>query len=144
MDATSYVYCSELFPTPLRAQGTGFSLTGLFSATIIYTQTAPIAFAEVGWRFYILFILLPAIGAVCMWMFFPETKLLTLEEIAALFGDEVAVDITNLNETDRAALDNRIRREVATEEEKVDVAVSESERSGNGDRAGGDLAVKNE
>ena len=127
MDATSYVYCSELFPTPLRAQGAGFSVAGLFSATLIYTQSAPVAFAQVGWRYYILFIILPLLGALAMWKWFPETKMLTLEEIAALFGDEVAVDISHLDEAERAALDQRIRRELGEEESNSDSDVVKSE-----------------
>lgn len=34
VDAISYVYCSELFPTALRAQGIGFSVVGLFAMTL--------------------------------------------------------------------------------------------------------------
>jgi len=118
MDATSYVYCSEIFPTPLRAQGTGFSVAGLFTATLIYTQTAPVAFAQVGWKFYIIFIILPLLGAGLMWRFFPETKLLTLEEISRLFGDEVALDINQLSTEEKLALD----RELAKGGEGVGVA----------------------
>ncbi len=110
MDATSYVYCSEIFPTPLRAQGTGFSVAGLFSATLIYTQTAPVAFAQVGWKFYIMFIILPLLGAGLMWKFFPETKLLTLEEISRLFGDEVALDINQLSTEEKLALDREVAK----------------------------------
>ena len=34
VDAISYVYCSEIFPTALRAQGVGFSIIGLFAMTL--------------------------------------------------------------------------------------------------------------
>src|ERR1700761_7779273 len=108
MDATSYVYCSELFPTALRAQGTGFSVAGLFTATLIYTQAAPSAFSAVGWKFYILFIILPIIGAGLMWKFWPETKMLSLEEIAGLFGDDVALDISHLSTEAKEALDREV------------------------------------
>lgn len=30
VDASSYVYCSEIFPTNIRAQRVGFSISGLF------------------------------------------------------------------------------------------------------------------
>lgn len=123
MDATSYVYCSELFPTPLRAQGAGFSVAGLFTATLIYTQSAPIAFAQVAWRFYILFIILPLVGALAMWKFFPETKLLSLEEIAALFGDEVAVDISGLSPEAKEALDRSLTDVLSPESNNSDEIV---------------------
>lgn len=34
VDAISYVYCSEIFPTSIRATGMGFSVVGLFSMTL--------------------------------------------------------------------------------------------------------------
>jgi hypothetical protein len=34
VDATSYVYCSELFPTRLRASGMAFSVATLFATTL--------------------------------------------------------------------------------------------------------------
>ncbi|KAK7903833.1 hypothetical protein LTR67_001853 [Exophiala xenobiotica] len=120
--------CSEIFPTPLRAQGTGFSVAGLFTATLIYTQTAPVAFAQVGWKFYIIFIILPLLGAGLMWKFFPETKLLTLEEISRLFGDEVALDINQLSTEEKLALD----REVAKGGEGVGVASVTRVKTGGG------------
>ncbi|KAH0837179.1 hypothetical protein AYO21_08164 [Fonsecaea monophora] len=131
MDATSYVYCSEIFPTPLRAQGTGFSVAGLFTATLIYTQTAPVAFAEVGWKFYILFIILPLLGAALMWKFFPETKLLTLEEISRLFGDEVALDINQLTTEEKMALDREVSKSV---QGVFAVEIESSESKSPGDR----------
>lgn len=34
VDAISYVYCAEIFPTALRAQGVSFSIIGLFAMTL--------------------------------------------------------------------------------------------------------------
>lgn len=47
------VYCSEIFPTWMRAQGVGFSLLGLFGGTLIYTQPATTAIAAIGWKYYL-------------------------------------------------------------------------------------------
>lgn len=88
LDASSYVYCAEIFPTSIRAQGVGFSVAGLFIMTLIYTQTAPTAFNEVGWKFYLLFIIVPWIGVFVMSKWFPETAGLALEEIDVHFGDQ--------------------------------------------------------
>ena len=48
MDASSYVYSSEIFPTSIRAQGAGFSVSGLFCFSLIYTMCAPVAFNNIG------------------------------------------------------------------------------------------------
>ncbi|KAK5224289.1 hypothetical protein LTR47_009900 [Exophiala xenobiotica] len=114
VDATSYVYCSEIFPTQVRAQGIGFSTSALFLFTIVYTTAAGPAFNSIGWRFYLIFIILPAIMIPVVIKFFPETKNLSLEEIGALFGDEVALDITHLSEKERQELEERISRPLAS------------------------------
>lgn len=109
LDATSYVYTAEIFPTHIRAQGMGISIFSQFSSTLVYTQVAPTAFADISWRFYLVFIILPALGIGLIWKFFPETKGLSLEEVAEAFGDEVAVDLTHLDTMDRKELDQQLK-----------------------------------
>jgi hypothetical protein len=60
----------------------------------------------------IVFIVSNACTAVFLWLYCPETKGLTLEEVNALFGDVVVVDIHN-EETVKAVLE-----EVETVNEK--------------------------
>lgn len=50
-DASSYVYCSEIFPTGVRAQGLSIAIATLFGSTLLYTEVAPIAFASIGWKY---------------------------------------------------------------------------------------------
>ncbi|OAP57937.1 hypothetical protein AYL99_08675 [Fonsecaea erecta] len=94
LDASSYVYCTEIFPTSVRAHGVGFSVSGLFLSNIVYTQAAPTAFNCVGWRYFLVFIIVPIVGLYPFIHFYPETKGLSLEEIAAKFGDPVALETT--------------------------------------------------
>lgn len=49
-------------------------------------HSAPHAFASIGWKFYLVFIIPGSFGAIVMWLFFPATNGLPLEEIAAIFG----------------------------------------------------------
>ncbi|CAG8894317.1 unnamed protein product [Penicillium egyptiacum] len=98
MDASSYVYCAEIFPTSIRAQGVGVSVSGLFIMTLIYTQAGPVAFKNVGWKYYLVFIIIPWFGAVLMKKFCPETAGLSLEEIDELFGDRTNTEIVTTKE----------------------------------------------
>jgi sugar porter (SP) family MFS transporter len=50
LDASTYVYSCEVFPTHLRAAGMGVSICGQFLCTLIFTQVAPTAFASIGWK----------------------------------------------------------------------------------------------
>lgn len=49
------------------------------------------AFETIGWRYYIVFITAPLVFSAGLALIAKETKGKTLEEIGALFGDELAV-----------------------------------------------------
>lgn len=74
----------------------------------VYLTSAGPAFKNIGWKFYLLFIVVPAVALPFFVYFYPETKGLSLEEVGALFGDEVAMDISHLSEAERATLDEKI------------------------------------
>ncbi|KAM0468268.1 hypothetical protein ACHAP7_011097 [Fusarium lateritium] len=93
IDATTYIYASEIFPTHYRARGLSLSLSGLFLASLCFTQAATSALAAISWRYYIVFTVMSALMVVVLVLYFPETKGLSLEEVAKLFGDEVAAEV---------------------------------------------------
>jgi hypothetical protein len=75
---------------------------------IVYTTAAGPAFNHISWKYYILFVVVcSAMIPFIVWKF-PETKGLSLEEIGALFGDEVALDLSHLSESERQELDERL------------------------------------
>lgn len=77
-------------------------------ASVVFTEVAPTAFNKIGWKYYLVFIFLPLAAVGFLIKFFPETKGLTLEEVGAKFGDEVALDLTHLTEKDREELDKKL------------------------------------
>ncbi|KAI1947545.1 hypothetical protein LOZ57_003274 [Ophidiomyces ophidiicola] len=107
-DTTMYLYVSEIFPTEIRPIGMGFSLFGQFASTIILLQTAPIGFAHVGWKYYLVVIIWSVLFIPVIYFFFPETARLSLEEIAKNFGEEVAVDVTAATEEEKAKLEQTL------------------------------------
>lgn len=92
LDATIYVYSAEIFPTHMRATGMGLCIFAQSCSTLLYTQAAPTAFGAIGWRYYLVFSIVPLVGAVLVWRYWPETKGATLEGIGLAFGDEVTID----------------------------------------------------
>jgi len=93
VDATSWIYTSEIFPTPVRAKGMSVSISGLFVATIIYLQAAPTAFANIGYHYYIVFIVVTGIMVPVTWFFFPEVRFTVPTKPAFSFPPSSATDI---------------------------------------------------
>jgi len=107
-DTTMYLYVSEISPTEIRSIGMGWSLFGQFSATIILLETAPIGFAAVGWKYFLLVICWSVVFIPIVYLYWPETARLSLEEIGKQFGDEVAVHLIDATDEEKAAVDEKI------------------------------------
>ncbi|KAF3006874.1 hypothetical protein E8E13_010927 [Curvularia kusanoi] len=108
-DTTMYLYVSEIFPTEIRPIGMGFSLFGQFASTIILLQTAPIGIVNVGWKYYLVIICWCIVFIPIVYFYFPETARLSLEEISAKFGDDVAVHINDVSDAHRHELDDFLK-----------------------------------
>jgi hypothetical protein len=127
-----YLYVSEIFPTEIRPIGMGFSLFGQFASTIILLQTAPIGIVNVGWKFYLVIIVWCIVFIPIVYLFFPETAKLSLEEISEQFGDDVAVHVNDVSEEQRKELDEFLKgtdvvhMERPGEKEKQTVMVGEA------------------
>ncbi|PVH97063.1 putative MFS sugar transporter [Periconia macrospinosa] len=108
-DTTMYLYVSEIFPTEIRPIGMGFSLFGQFASTIILLQTAPIGIVNVGWKYYLVIIVWCIFFIPIVYLYFPETARLSLEEISAKFGDDVAVHVNDVSDEQRRELDEFLK-----------------------------------
>jgi MFS family permease len=91
VDATQYLYLSEIFPTHIRSQGMAVGMVGLYTASIIILVAGPIALDVITWKFFLILICVTAVHWVNVFFFFPETKQRSLEDINVAFGEKVAV-----------------------------------------------------
>jgi len=71
VDATQYVYVSEIWPNHLRSQGTAWGLAFFYLASEITLVAAPVALNSIGWRFYLVLIIPSACYVVAIWFLFP-------------------------------------------------------------------------
>ncbi|EJT75713.1 hypothetical protein GGTG_05645 [Gaeumannomyces tritici R3-111a-1] len=94
-----WVLVAEIFPLDLRGVGVGFSVFSQAITAIWLSFAASIAFQEIAWRFYFVFIACNVFAGLCYFFFLPETNQLGLEEIAARFGDVVAAPLEKNVET---------------------------------------------
>jgi MFS family permease len=91
LDASQFLYLSEIFPMHIRAEGMALGMSALYLADIIVLVAGPIALDNIKWKFFLVFIIPTAVEWVCVYFFFPETKQRSLEDINAAFGETVAV-----------------------------------------------------
>lgn len=87
LGGVQFAYLGELFPTHIRAKGMVIGIANICVMNIMWLQAAPTAFENIGWKFYLAFIIPGIISAILMWIFFPDTLGVPLEDIARLFGD---------------------------------------------------------
>ncbi|OAL34963.1 hypothetical protein AYO20_05678 [Fonsecaea nubica] len=101
LDGPMFFYIGEIWPSQVRVQGFAIGIAAQNLSNIVWSSAAPAAFANIGWKYYIFFILQAFIGGVAVLMYFPNTLKKPLEEIAALFGDveEVVVFQGELDES---------------------------------------------
>ncbi|OCL08881.1 MFS transporter [Glonium stellatum] len=118
IDGAGVVFYSEVFPTHLRAKGVALAMATISLANLTYLQVTATAFANIGWRFFLVFIAISSVGLVWIYLYIPETKGVPLEEIAALFGDpdEVAIFSENIQlnrETNELVINNNAAHPLA-------------------------------
>ncbi|KAK2026537.1 general substrate transporter [Colletotrichum zoysiae] len=86
--ATVWVYPSEILPLRIRQVGSSISSATNWIFNYMIVQVTPISIASIGWRTYIIFAVLNATWVPIIYLFFPETKGLELEDVDRLFSGE--------------------------------------------------------
>ncbi|KAK5170394.1 uncharacterized protein LTR77_004981 [Saxophila tyrrhenica] len=93
MNAFAYTYPPEILPTDIRATGMALGFGIKMAWIICLVQVTPIAIESISWKYFLVFIFLDVIFLLGVYFYFPETMNTPLEEIARLFGDDVAVTL---------------------------------------------------
>ncbi|KAK5174382.1 uncharacterized protein LTR77_001462 [Saxophila tyrrhenica] len=92
IDAASFIYSSEIYPTNIRSRGMALSTTTYFLACITYVTPGATAIANIGWHYYLVFVCLTVVSILVIYFVYPETSKRSLEELAVYFGETVVVD----------------------------------------------------
>lgn len=86
LDGTQFAYIGEIFPTHLRPKGMNLGVAGICLMNIIWLQSAPAGIANASWKYFLAYIIPGCLAAIGIWLFFPDTWGMPLEEIAMIFG----------------------------------------------------------
>jgi sugar porter (SP) family MFS transporter len=87
LEGPGYYYANEIFPSHLRSKGATLCIGSYALINIMWTQVSPIAFASIGWKYYLVFISCCVASAIVMFFTYPNTLGKSLEDVALMFGD---------------------------------------------------------
>ena len=135
IDNTAFVYCAEIFPTTYRAKGVALGLFVYYASSIAFLTPAPTAMANIGWRFYLVFVSCSFVAAILTYFFVPEvsylhfifdsrtnrlqTARLSLEEINQVFGDRTMIHMAKTPEEVKRDSDEKARSRDVTRIEQL-------------------------
>ncbi|KXL46638.1 hypothetical protein M433DRAFT_65491 [Acidomyces richmondensis BFW] len=80
-----FMYSSEIAPLRVRSQITAMSSGSNWLFNFLIAEVTPVAFANIGWKYYLVFVCTNSLSVVFFYLFAPETKGRTLEDIDAFF-----------------------------------------------------------
>ncbi|KAJ4424508.1 hypothetical protein N0V82_000832 [Gnomoniopsis sp. IMI 355080] len=81
----SFIIPAEIFDTHTRSKGVSIATMVSFAFNTMIGQVTGPAITNIGWKFYMIFVIFNFTNAVYFWLTLPETKLLPLEEMNYLF-----------------------------------------------------------
>ncbi|KAG9237132.1 general substrate transporter [Amylocarpus encephaloides] len=85
-------YPAEIWQYELRSRGVAVVQSSTFAALFFNLFVNPIALDSIGWKYYIVYIVILIVLCVTIWFAYPETRGMSLEEIAKVFdGDDAAL-----------------------------------------------------
>ncbi|KAK8178164.1 MFS monosaccharide transporter [Phyllosticta citrichinensis] len=89
LNSTTWLYGAEVLPIALRSKVMGLAAASHFIVNVGVTEAGPSAFANVHENYYYVFVSCTLCFLVIAYLYFPETRHKTLEEIGAAFGESV-------------------------------------------------------
>jgi len=131
----AWIVISEIWPISQRPYGIALGASSNWMNNFIVGQVTPLMIKRLTYGTYIFFGLLTFMGAAFIWIFFPETKGLSLEEMDMLFGSVgiAAADAERMREINKeVGLDDAVRHNSVNldmEKPPIDETIEKPDRS---------------
>ncbi|KAM3499567.1 hypothetical protein MY11210_009604 [Beauveria gryllotalpidicola] len=87
----TWLYPAEIVPLKIRAPTNALSTSGNWIFNFMVVMITPVAFANIGYKTYVIFAVINAFMIPSVYFFFPETKLRSLEEMDDIFKKSSSV-----------------------------------------------------
>ncbi|KAF1952832.1 general substrate transporter [Byssothecium circinans] len=81
----NFLYCTEVAPTRLRVAMNGISTANHWLWNFVVNMVTPVAIETIGWKYYLVFLIISATVVPIVFLFYPETMGRSLEELEMMF-----------------------------------------------------------
>lgn len=86
-----FMYAAEISPLQTRAKVAAMSASANWLFNFLIAEVTPIAFANIAWKYYLVYACISAFACAVFFFFFPETKGRSLEEIDEIFTQSKSI-----------------------------------------------------
>ncbi len=86
---TAWVYCTEIFPLSMRSKGTSLTTAANWAANCVVSFLVPVLLESITYGTYLIFGIFCVIMGIIIYLFYPETKGKSLEDMDLVFGRSV-------------------------------------------------------
>ncbi|EMD62467.1 hypothetical protein COCSADRAFT_93619 [Bipolaris sorokiniana ND90Pr] len=83
----NFLYCTEVAPTRLRVPMAGISTANHWLWNFVVNMVTPVAIETIGWKYYLVFLIISAIILPVVYFGYPETMGRSLEELEVMFTE---------------------------------------------------------
>jgi sugar porter (SP) family MFS transporter len=123
MQATVWVYPTEVVPLRLRSKGTAISTASNWIFNFLVVEITPPAVANIGYKTYIIFSVFNFVFLFIVFFYFKETKGLSLEAVDVLYAKKDVIENHTLAITEQEHLDAKHSEEFVDERETEEQSV---------------------
>lgn len=89
-------YPCEIWPFALRSRGLTVTWMSCIIAIIFNIFVNPIALEAIGWKYYLVYVVILIVYGLVVFFFYPETRGYSLEQMANVFDKYDAMDAASI------------------------------------------------
>lgn len=121
-----WLYPTEINGLSMRTKGAALGTASNWISNYVVVQITPIGIANLGWKFYLIWMAFNAAIVPLVWLFYPETANRHLEDIDKLYQENSSMVFVFNNK--EAIQVERPQRFIAAAHERVGIARQQAEK----------------
>ena len=86
---TAWVYCTEIFPLSMRSKGTSLTTAANWATNTVVSFLVPVLLEKLTYGTYLIFAFFCISMGLIVYLFYPETKEKSLEDMDLVFGQSI-------------------------------------------------------